>query len=107
MDESENMYYWAVIPLRSFPGGVAGPAARDAMAIGISVLGIYMGQEMAEGPRGSGLYRPVPGRRDETVMGWPGDRQGRGDGGPGRTASLDVLQRTQTFRAVFQLAVAE
>ena len=107
MDESENMYYWAVIPLRLFPVALAGPVERDAMAIGISVLGIYMGQEMDEGPRGSGLYRPVPGRRDETVVGWPGDRQVRGDGGPARTASLDVLQRTQTFRTVFQLAVAE
>lgn len=106
MDESENMYYRAVIPLRFFPVALADPAERGAMAIGISVLGIYMGQE-DEGPRGSGLYRPVPGRRDETVVGWPGDRQVRGDGGPARTASLDVLQRTQTFRTVFQLAVAE
>lgn len=107
MDESENMYYWAVLPLRLFPSVLAGQAESDAMAIRISVLGIYMGQEMAEGSGGSGLYRPVPGRRDETIMGWPGDRQERDNGGAGRNASLDELQRTQTFRTVFQLARAE
>ena len=107
MDESENMYYWAVIPLHLFPAERALSAEGSHMAIGISVLGIDMGQELEEGPRGSGLYRPVPGRRDETVVGWPGDRQARGGGGPGRTASLDVLQRTQTFRTLFQLAAPE
>ncbi|MFP4065034.1 MAG: hypothetical protein ACLFN2_02175 [Bacteroidales bacterium] len=107
MDESENMYYWAVLPLRFFPSVLTGQAEGDAMAIRISVLGIYMGQEMAESSGGSGLYRPVPGRRDETIMGWPGDRPERGNGGAGRNASLDELQRTQTFRTVFQLARAE
>ncbi len=107
MDEAENMYYWAVIPLRLFPPERARSAEGAHMAIAISVLGIDMGQDMEEGPLGSGLYRPVPGRRDETVVGWPGDRQGGSGGGPARTASLDDLQRTQTFRTLFQLAAPE
>ncbi len=107
MDEAENMYYWAVIPLHLFPAERALSAEGSHMAIAISVLGIDMGQDMEEGPLGSGLYRPVPGRREETVVGWPGDRPGGRGGGPARTASLDELQRTQTFRTLFQLAAPE
>ncbi len=110
MDDDEQLYYWAIVPISAFLTKMEGQGDDSGkLALQVSLLGLEMPQMGAGGRRPpsdvlipSGTVRPAPGRE-----GGDAGMQGQGMGGRGQQGgdvNMDRLTSTQNVRVEFLMA---